>query len=956
MPVNNETINKNLYDVLSSRGYDPIPLDSKGDPTDEIELADVFRFTYKDIDRRKKGQAWATTEGNELVLYIDDAFTENPEFESFTQFMKRWSQKRLLGFKITNKDHLINDMKKRTVMKKKEDLSEGYYPLNKKSSYSDSVPTVKMVIQHTRQIEEGEQRFRNVDKIFVENANGERFLVPTNRPGLARIYARHIAEGGTPYDDNGKHITSLIEEYTKMAGFVRATRNGQFNESALKLVNEGLLHYNNLRMTLQSMTGHRGYNKYFESYTPMLNEETEDAITINELFVQEKLDPRIESVLPILNRLNKNITEISEVKELEEWASDVTGEQIDRSKNVEESMADDPTVKRLTAMKKLRTAGDLATLKDKAGQQQAGSAKAQYYKGRVAKAENPPNKEESVNEANEKQIRKDLDSGMSTDAVIGKHANKKLTNTDEIRKIIKQHAWDKRTKKQGVTEESDDEVDVLASNFISQLHTDPYEQSEDWVYNQIGEYLNQQGIPEQYWQKIADLIFRKLQGFAESKQGVKESSGRDLNDELKQEIRKSMKMNNGTRLFYYNQLFNNSDLTAATSYENFINSWAGNQWFKKYESEIKNFVNSENKRFLKSYKVDRPKESMNEDESFGSYASLKDWKQWNVMIMNNYYDGKHSSYSGRPYRVVADSPEEAKKIVLDNADYVLKDILTKKFHSGKKILSKSKALPIIDKRVTRVEPGSLSTTSYVKILTPNGPMMLSFDHGNITGKKDEEQGVEEGKTYKDAKLNAPRSPVAKNAPKSGAGAHTDKSKTIPRKEKYKKNFDISESFDHTELSKIPTETLEKAFKVASRMFIDSAELQSKEFWRERLNAVQTELIKRSTNKTGSQKSKPELSLVPDTGIKANPAPVQPNRSEDDFQAYVTRELKKELDKKGERHLKSVKEDEVEEDLDANQKRVGQLGPTEKVKNNNIGKLVGANESIEMERLKKLSGL
>jgi GNAT superfamily N-acetyltransferase len=44
---------------------------------------------------------------------------------------------------------------------------------------------------------------------------------------------------------------------------------------------------------------------------------------------------------------------------------------------------------------------------------------------------------------------------------------------------------------------------------------------------------------------------------------------------------------------------------------------------------------------------------------------------------------------------------------------------------------------------------------------------------------------------------------------------------------------------------------------------------------------------------------------------------------------------------------------VAEDLDANQKRVGQLGPTEKVKNNNIGKLVGANESVEqLGELKK----
>jgi hypothetical protein len=43
---------------------------------------------------------------------------------------------------------------------------------------------------------------------------------------------------------------------------------------------------------------------------------------------------------------------------------------------------------------------------------------------------------------------------------------------------------------------------------------------------------------------------------------------------------------------------------------------------------------------------------------------------------------------------------------------------------------------------------------------------------------------------------------------------------------------------------------------------------------------------------------------------------------------------------------------VAEDLDANQKRVGQLGPTEKVKNNNIGKLVGANESVELSEMDK----
>jgi hypothetical protein len=232
-------------------------------------------------------------------------------------------------------------MKKRTAMKKKEDqLNEGYYALGKQRSYSDSIPTVKLIIQHTRQLEEGEQRFRNIAKIFVENAGGERFLLPTNRPGLARVFARHIAEGGTPYDDKGRHITVLVEEYNKMAGFVRATRNGQFNESALRLVNEGLMHYNSLRMTLQGMTSHRGYNKYFESYTPVLNEEADDDTSLNELFVEETLDPRIESVMPILKRLSKNIYEMNEVKELDEWAQSITEVEDETTKTLAEPAAD----------------------------------------------------------------------------------------------------------------------------------------------------------------------------------------------------------------------------------------------------------------------------------------------------------------------------------------------------------------------------------------------------------------------------------------------------------------------------------------------------------------------------------------------------------------------------------------------------------------------------------------
>jgi hypothetical protein len=54
-----------------------------------------------------------------------------------------------------------------------------------------------------------------------------------------------------------------------------------------------------------------------------MEDETEEN-NLNELFVQETLDPRIESVMPILNKLHKKVAEMKEVNELSEWADNLT--------------------------------------------------------------------------------------------------------------------------------------------------------------------------------------------------------------------------------------------------------------------------------------------------------------------------------------------------------------------------------------------------------------------------------------------------------------------------------------------------------------------------------------------------------------------------------------------------------------------------------------------------------
>ena len=331
MPINTETLNRRLFKVLHQRFKNTTPLDSTGEKTPVEDEADVFKFTFSK-DGEEYGTVFATIDDSKkLKIYMGDDVTDSPESPTpglgyddtwfgFLKFLKSWAMQNQLGWDVENKDHLEGDMARRDHMKKKESIAEGYYPMGKKASYSDAVPTVKMIIQHNREIQEGEQRYRNVARIFLENGQGERILAPTTKPGVAKVYARHIAEGGLPNDERWNHIKGLCEEYNKMAGFVRATRNHQFNESAQKLVESGIEHYNKLRESLSRMTGHRGYNMYFESWTPPLMEDETDTSSINELFVQETLDPRIESVMPILSKLHKTVAEMKEVGALAEWA------------------------------------------------------------------------------------------------------------------------------------------------------------------------------------------------------------------------------------------------------------------------------------------------------------------------------------------------------------------------------------------------------------------------------------------------------------------------------------------------------------------------------------------------------------------------------------------------------------------------------------------------------------
>ncbi len=341
MPIKDETLQDQLYNFLKTQGFRPTRLNSAGKPVPLGSLADVIKFSFKmnDIDY---GQVYAAVVDANVVLWVEDSVLDSPNhsenddemsFNEVSKYIKDWAHDYQLGFERDDIENLEDEMAKREENKK---LKESYHPVGRRASLNDSVPNVKIKIQHSKNMEEGMQRFRNVEKIYLENVDGERFLLNTKKPGIARIYARHIAEGGKVNDDRWNHINNLVEEYSSMAGFVRATRNGQFNESTQVLVSEGVEHYLKIRESLQKLAGKRGYNAYFENWTPTLNEDMGiGQPDLAEMFMSSSIDPRIERAMPVLMRIHKVSGKLDEVTELEEWTESIINEKLKPHTNIQ---------------------------------------------------------------------------------------------------------------------------------------------------------------------------------------------------------------------------------------------------------------------------------------------------------------------------------------------------------------------------------------------------------------------------------------------------------------------------------------------------------------------------------------------------------------------------------------------------------------------------------------------
>jgi hypothetical protein len=203
-------------------------------------------------------------------------------------------------------------------------IDEGISPAwgTSKSSYQ-KLESAKLIIKHTKPVNEESRgsRSRNISAIYIENAEGERYKMPTNNLAGGRAMLRHVKEGGTPHDEFGQHIQEQTVELKKLKEFANySKRNGLVNEDTAEIVEAVSQRIASIRESINKLKGCKCYHEtkeQFEAKEVKINET--DRNKLRNQFTVRTFDENIDGALPYVNALVK---EMKAIKERDEFAKE----------------------------------------------------------------------------------------------------------------------------------------------------------------------------------------------------------------------------------------------------------------------------------------------------------------------------------------------------------------------------------------------------------------------------------------------------------------------------------------------------------------------------------------------------------------------------------------------------------------------------------------------------------
>lgn len=332
--ISTEQTRQNLYDLLSVKNLNVVTRDAQGKETSDAGQADLFTFDYVAGEENNYGTVVVTiTPEGVLEVFYGDRLGRSMESQDkadwydFLYQLRHFARRNMMGFELKHMNKLKHAMKTMAA------VTEGKYYGYKNTSYTKPTREAKLKIVHSRPIDEenGDARYRNVAKLYVETAEGERFKLPFTKLYAGRAMARHCSEGGVPYDEFGSHISETVGDIQVLEAFLRSAKGKEWTDAGADIMVEaGIRHLKALKKKVKKMIGRRGYKEQLDAFSPQQEQEhTETTDKIREMFTQTLLDQRIEEAIPVLNKLEARDSVMKEISEFESWADDTTALDLD---------------------------------------------------------------------------------------------------------------------------------------------------------------------------------------------------------------------------------------------------------------------------------------------------------------------------------------------------------------------------------------------------------------------------------------------------------------------------------------------------------------------------------------------------------------------------------------------------------------------------------------------------
>jgi hypothetical protein len=317
-----DKIGEDLFNKIRGRFPEVTIGNEAGTVTNEPTMARFFDFDYNGLGK----VSVAIDEDDGLtVIYSKDFMEDQDEMtkEAWYDFLKElrvFSKKRMLPYSV--RDITKSNLNKRDykfLAKNPEDgqMTESKLYGTSRISYQ-KIGEARIVIKHTEGVnqESAAGRTRNIGKIYIESAEGERFIYPFKHLSGARAMARHVAEGGKPHDEFGGHIVGLSEEMSKLRKFNNYMgRSAVMAESLSGYVDAVKERISTVKKTIESLQKPKFYAETFAAYAkPMMEDVPTDVAEnwIDQLTIKQ-FNEELADVFPYIYNL---VSEATKAKSL----------------------------------------------------------------------------------------------------------------------------------------------------------------------------------------------------------------------------------------------------------------------------------------------------------------------------------------------------------------------------------------------------------------------------------------------------------------------------------------------------------------------------------------------------------------------------------------------------------------------------------------------------------------